>query len=59
MVDMAADACLRVRGVVGEVVEPLGVSVPLHPAEFLHHPLCCFGQTLWIDQHLIHTHICA
>lgn len=45
--------CLRVRDGASEIEESLCVSVPLDPAEVLHHPLGCFGQTLGIRHHLV------
>lgn len=37
----------------GQVVEPLRVSVPLDPAEVLHHPLRRPGQALGVGHHLV------
>lgn len=40
---------------VGDVVKPLRVPVPLDPAEVLHYSVGCFGQTVGIRHHLVHT----
>lgn len=45
-------ACLRVRSGAGQVVDPLRVSVPLDPAEVLHHPLHRPGQAVGVGHHL-------
>lgn len=45
--------CLRVRYGSSEIEESLCVSVPLDPAEVLHHSLGCFGQALGIRHHLV------
>lgn len=37
----------------GQVVDPLRVSVPLDPAEVLHHPLGGPGQALGVGHHLV------
>lgn len=47
--------CLCVCYSTREIVESLCVSVPLDPAEVLHYSLRCFGQTLGIHHHLVHT----
>lgn len=46
-------ACLCVRSGAGQVVDPLCASVPLDPAEVLHHPLHRPGQVVRVGHHLV------